>query len=86
MSAYSAKAYEYRLLLEVGLIEVTDVIGWADQVLSHCEEYNDDLGFVAGIDDQFQLALRGVYGTKEQAIQHSLNHLSRFKNDTEHGA
>lgn len=39
-----------------------------------------DLGFIAGIDDEFRLAEQGLYGTKEQAIERLLNDLSRFKN------
>jgi hypothetical protein len=43
MRPYSDKAFEYLLLLEAGIVEVADVIKWADQTLSCCEEYDDNL-------------------------------------------
>lgn len=149
MNEYSDKAFEYLLLLEAGLIEVVDVIKWADQIMSSCGEYDDklaniclaenkstlevqsllkqiirpeyewdalrkmlgkmysvlkenperagdftlflesvwvrneyqapkDLEFIVGIDDEFRLAVQGVYGTKEQAIERLINNLSSF--------
>lgn len=38
-----------------------------------------DMEFMAGIEDDFQLAERGIFGTVEDATQSLLGHLARYK-------
>jgi hypothetical protein len=153
MRQYSDKALEMKLSLEAGLIDVKDVIAWADTVFAKVE-YDDDLanvcmasksspkqmlsllnsliddheewpaarrvmirmyevllqnprrsreftsfleqfwnrhnysvpediGFIAGIDDEFSLAEQGVYGTVELAKESLLANLRKIKRNAE---
>jgi hypothetical protein len=52
------------------------------------QEYDvpEDMSFIAGIEDEFQLAEQGVYGTVEDATRSLLYNLAQYKNNTEPGA
>ena len=43
----------------------------------------EDISFIAGIEDEFQLAEQGVYGTVEEATRSLLNNLAQYKSSTE---
>jgi hypothetical protein len=51
----------------------------------HGYEVPEDMSFMAGIEDEFQLAVEGIYGTVEDAIGSLMGHLARFKDITEPG-
>ncbi len=49
------------------------------------QEYDvpEDMSFIAGIEDEFQLAEQGVYGTVEEATRSLLDNLAQYKSNTE---
>lgn len=51
----------------------------------HDYDVPDDMSFIAGVDDELQLAQQGTYGTVEQARECLLDNLSRYKDNTEQG-
>jgi len=47
--------------------------------IKHGYNVPSDMSFIVGIEDDFQLAEQGIYGTVEEATQSLINYLSNFK-------
>jgi hypothetical protein len=52
----------------------------------HDYDVPSDMNFIAGIEDEYQLAEIGSYGTIPEVTQSLIDHLSKYKNTTEQGA
>ena len=65
----------------------------AKTIVSYCEsfwisqgyELPDDMMFMAGINDEYFLAVQGIYGTREDLIKNLRIELSRFRKYAEQG-
>ncbi len=50
-----------------------------DQLVVECGyELPDDLSFLIGLDDEYNLAMQGIYGSKEECIDNLLSQLKEF--------
>jgi len=62
MRPYSQKAAELRLCLRAGLIEPSEIIKWADQIIADSNEYDDDIANISLINPNSRKEIISLLG------------------------
>jgi hypothetical protein len=84
---YSLEALDFKIGLEAGVIQALlhnpsrahDFAQFLEYLwVSHGYDVPEDMDFIAGTADEFQLAAIGQYGTIEDCTKEMIEHLSKF--------